>query len=209
MKPENFYAQLFRPIHERIGPIDETDIIPFVGFDRGGMVRLSTVSRGRAKFVTYITCELAARAQQQPARFGTYEVMIACDDEPWARWVLTEIGRMSFKTAFEHGHAMDIGEAVGPGFPLQGVIIEEFARVSVDGRPHGIHRLHGVTRAELDFAVGSGTDKLLQLLKDAGIYPLTSIHRGNSVAMERQELREDPPTAHALRARLRDRLTRE
>ncbi len=181
MKQDRFYEELFRPVRERIGPIDATDIIPFVGFDRGGVVRLSTVGRERGEFVTFVTCELATCPGQRPARFGNYEFMMSCDDTPWTRKVLTAVGRMSFQNAFEHGHALDIGETFGPDFPIQGLVVEEFARTSADGRPCGIHRIHGLTRPELDFVIRFGVNRLLEASRQAGVYPHTSIHRSWSV----------------------------
>jgi hypothetical protein len=85
------------------------------------------------------------------------------------------------EAVFEHGHTVDIAEIVGADFPLQGLVVEEFARIAIDGRDYGILRFHGVTRSELEFAMVSGTDALLERLVRAGIYPRTSIHRRESV----------------------------
>lgn len=181
MDYNRFYKQLFRPIEERVGHVDEASIMAIIGFDCGGPVTLCTVGYGREQFVTYITCELSVRDEQQPAEFGRYEVMMTCNDEAWARKILTKIGQMSLDGVFEHGHTVDIGQIVGPDCPLQGLVVEEFARVTVDGRGYGILRFHGVTRSELEFAMESGTDELLERLGRAGIYPRTSIHRRESI----------------------------
>jgi len=181
MDYKRFYKQLFQPIEERIGHVDEASIMALIGFDCGGPVTLCTVGRRREPFVTYVTCELAGRDEQQPAEFGRYEVMMTCDDEKWAHEMLTKIGQMSLESVFEHGHTADIGQVAGPDFPLQGLIAEEFARVKIDERGYGILRFHGVTRAELEFAMESGTDALLERLRRAGVYPKTSIHRRASV----------------------------
>ena len=175
-----FYNQLFQPIEERIGHIDEASIAAVIGFDYGGPVTLCTVGYGREQFVTYVTCELAVRDEQLPAEFGRYELMMTCDDEAWARKILTEIGLLSQESVLEHGHTVDIGAIVGADCPLQGLITEEFARVTVDGKGYGILYLHGVTRSELDIAIESGTYEMLERLKRAGIHPSTSIHRSDS-----------------------------
>lgn len=181
MDYDQFYKQLFRPIEERIGNVDDASIMAVVGFDGGGPVTLCTVGHGRERFVTYVTCELAVREEQKPAECGRYEAMMTCDDEAWARDILTKIGRMSLDTAFEHGHTVDVGQVVPDGFPLQGLVVEEFARVIVEGREFGILQFHGVTRAELELAMESGADELLARLKRAGVYPHTSIHRRASI----------------------------
>src|SRR5687768_4790272 len=101
MEPNQFYARLYQPIEERIGHIDETTIAAIIGFDCGGPVRLSTVGYGREQFVTYITCELAAREEQHASEVGRYEATMTCDDEAWARKILTKIGQMSLESAFD------------------------------------------------------------------------------------------------------------
>lgn len=87
----------------------------------------------------------------------------------------------SLTGVFGHGHTIDIGPVVGADFPLQGLVVEEFARVVVDGSNYGILRFHGVTRSELEFAMKSGTDELLERLERADIYPHTSIYRRESI----------------------------
>jgi len=181
MNYQRFYKQLFQPIEERIGPVDEATHIAIIGFDCGGPVNLCTVGYGREPFVTYVTCELAVRETQKPATFGQYEVMMTCDDKAWARKILTKIGAMALDNAFGHGHTVDIGQVVGADFPLQGLVVEEFARVAIDGSGYGILRFHGVTRSELAFAMEFGTDKLIERLGSSGIYPHTSIHRRRSI----------------------------
>jgi hypothetical protein len=94
MDYQRFYKQLFQPIEERLGHVDEANIMAIMGFDCGGPVTLCTVGYGREQFVTYVTCELSVRDEQQPAEFGRYEVMMTCDDEAWARKILTKIGQM-------------------------------------------------------------------------------------------------------------------
>ena len=106
---------------------------------------------------------------------------MTCDDEDWARKILTQMGHMSFDDVFAHGHTVDIGQVAGAGCPLQGLVVEEFARVTIDGRSFGILCFHGVTRSELEFAMKFGADELLKRLRQAGVYPRTSINRTESV----------------------------
>jgi hypothetical protein len=181
MDYQRFYKQLFQPIEERIGHVDEASIMAIIGFDCGGPVTLCTVGRGREPFVTYVTCELSVRDEQRPAEFGRYEVMMTCDDERWAHKILTKIGQMSLQGLFGHGHTIDISPVVGADCAIQGLVVEEFARVAIDGRPCGILYFHGVTRSELEFAMEAGAEELLERLKRAGVYPRTSIHRRESV----------------------------
>jgi len=152
-----------------------------IGFDSGGPVTLCTIGRGRESFVTYVTCELSVREQQIPADCGRYEATMTCDDQKWAHQILTQLGRMSFDSEFGHGHTLDLSPLVGETFPIQGLVVEEFARVEIEGATYGILYFHGVTRPELEFAMQAGVDALIKCLKKAGVYPNTSVHRTDSV----------------------------
>ena len=88
---------------------------------------------------------------------------------------------MWLEVVFVHGHTIDIGRVVWPDCPVQGLVVEEFARVAIDGQPYGILYFHGVTRSELEFAMEVGAEQLLERLKRAGVYPRTSLHRKESV----------------------------
>ena len=184
MDYQRFYKQLFQPIEERIGRVDEASIMGIIGFDCGGPVSVCTVGRGRDHFVTYVTCELAVREEQRPTEFGRYEVMMTCDDERWAHKILTKLGQMSLESVFGHGDTIDISPVVDADCPIQGLVVEEFARVTVEGQPYAILYFHGVSRSELEFAMESGSDALLERLRQAGVYPQTRIHRKDSVETE-------------------------
>ena len=181
MDYKRFYKQLFQPIEERVGRVNEESIMAIIGFDCGGPVTLCTIGRGRESFVTYVTCELSVREEQRPAECGRYEVMITCDDQKWAHEILSKVGRMSLEGVFGHGHTIDISPVVDADCPIRGLVVEEFARVTIDGQPYGILYFHGVTLAEMEFAMEFGADKLLVCLKRAEVYPRTSIHRKDSV----------------------------
>lgn len=177
MDYRRFYRELFRPVEDRIGRVDHASLTAIIGFDCGGPITVCTVGRGQGRFVTYLTCELAIREEQQPSAFGRYELMMTCDDEDWAHKILTKLGQMSLETVFGHGHTVDISSVVETDCPVQGLVAEEFARVTIDEKPYGILYFHGITRAELEFGMESGADALLQHLDRSGVYPHTSVRR--------------------------------
>jgi hypothetical protein len=178
MDYQKFYAQLFAPLEQQLGPLDADTLMAIVGFDAGGPLNLCTIGRERGeRFVTYVSCELAVRDNQKTGSLGPYELMMTSDDEDWCRSVLSDIGRMSLDELFEPLETLDIGPLMASDFPLQGIVFEEFASLKIGRRKHGILRCHGVTRPELEFAIEFGSEKLLQRLKDAGISHRTSVRR--------------------------------
>jgi hypothetical protein len=182
MDDHEFYLRLFAAFRPHIGPIDKNTIVAIVGFDAGGPLNFCTIGAERAeRFVTYISCELAVRREQQPSEFGRYELLISCDSEKWVRSIVTEIGRMSLETVFGHHHTLDIGAWVEPGDLIQGVVFEEVCAAHVDGQNYGILRCVGITRSELEFALQRGSAELLDCLREAGVYPNTSVRRESVV----------------------------
>jgi hypothetical protein len=183
MDYSKFYRQLYKPVEERIGPVDPAGIAAIVGFDVGGPVGLCTVGRGRDQFVTYVTNELAVREDQQFGTTGPFELMITCDNQAWALKILTVIGQMSLDDVIKPGDTIDIRQVAGRGCWLQGLVIEEFARVSIDGRFYGLLRLHGLTGAELQFAREFGSERVLGYLRKAGVFPRTTVRLRESVGL--------------------------
>ena len=160
------------------GPIDPETIVAIIGFDAGGPLNFCTIGKtSDADFVTYISCELAVRDNQQPASFGRYELLISCNDEQWVRSNITPLGHASLENTFDHGHSIDIGPWVEPDDVIQGLIFECASTSLIDGKRFGVLRVIGVTRTELDFALRIGVSKLIVALKSAGIYPHTDTRR--------------------------------
>lgn len=172
---KQFYDALFEPIVDRMGPLDRDTVVSIIGFDAGGPLNLCTVGHGQQAFVTYVSCELAARDDQQVADSGPYELMTVCDDEHWARTVLSGIARLGLDVELSDGHTIDIGALVGSGPVIQGAVLEEFASVAIQGKRYRILMVHGVSRDELEYAVAHGTDALLERRRGTGAYPKTPV----------------------------------
>lgn len=168
-----FYQELFRPIEERIGPLDPDTIVAIIGFDAGGPVNLCTVGRGTDEYVTYVSCELAVNVEQVASSLGRYELMLTCDDEAWASEILSELGRMSLEVGFDAGHTIDIGPWVEPSCPTQGLLFEEFCRMNIGGASVRIMRVIGVTRLQLRAALEHGAEAVIAELKSRKTYPMT------------------------------------
>jgi hypothetical protein len=176
-----FYRDLFAPLETAIGPIDRDTIVAIVGFDVGGPLNFCTIGRDNGEqFVTFVSCELAVRAEQPASDLGRYELLISCDDEHWVRSIVSKIGRMSLEAPFGPGHTLDIGAWVESEDAIQGLMFEKAATAKIDGANYGILRCIGVTRAELAFAHKQGVPELLNRLRAADIYPHTALRR-NSV----------------------------
>jgi len=172
-----FYDQLFAPIEVRCGAFDRDTIAPVIGFDAGGPLSFRTIGRGKRRFVTYVSCELAVRDDQLPSSLGRFEIMVHADNEEWVRRVLSSVGSMSLDIPLDHGHTIDLASFIEKSAVIQAVVLESFASVLVDGTSYGILACHGLTRSELEFTRKAGVEALMDRLKAAGVYPNTSLLR--------------------------------
>ena len=187
-----FYKALFAPLEGRIGPIDPKTIVALIGFDLGGPLNFCTIGAERkGQPVTYVSCELAVRPEQVPAKDGQfrYELLTSCDDERWVRSVLTALGRMSMSVAFDRGHTVDIaaviskelGPSGGDPSPIQGVLFTFAAGVEFEGGRYGVLRCIGITRPEMDLCRSKGAVAVMDRLKNAGVWPHTLVRRASTV----------------------------
>lgn len=182
MDYKKFYAELFAPLETRYGPIDRDTICAIMGFDGGGPLSFCTIGAKRGEpFVTYISCELAVRDEQQPSEHGRYEFICSSDDEEWVRSIVSNLGRMSLETVLGHGHTVDIGPCVATEAPIQAVLLTEEERVEVAGGHFAICRVTGLCRPELDFCIQHGAERLISALKAHGIFPNTKVDRKSVV----------------------------
>lgn len=147
MNYRTFYSKLFRPLSQAIGPIDRDTIVAIIGFDFGGPLNFCTIgAKKKSSVVTYVSCELAVRQEQVPSSHGRFELMCHCDDEKWARQVLSKIGEMSLEAQFDHLHTVDMSPVVGRKAKLRGVVLERFVTAKIKSKEFSILRVHGVSK---------------------------------------------------------------
>ncbi len=81
MDDEQFYRLLLAPVERIFGPIDRDTIVAIIGFDSGGPLNFCTIGRDRGdRFITYVSCELAVRGEQQPSEFGRYDLLTSQEE---------------------------------------------------------------------------------------------------------------------------------
>jgi hypothetical protein len=171
---KDFYDKLFTPIEAEYGVLDADTIVAIIGFDVGGPLNLCSIENQNL----YISCELCCRDDQKPASFGNYELMVVgANIEQWARSIMSDIGRMSLETAFDHHHTLDISPWLETDTSIEGVIFEKHSSIEYKGKTFGVMRVIGITRPELQVCFKKGVDSCLRNLKKAGVYPFTILDR--------------------------------
>jgi hypothetical protein len=175
---DDFYRRLFAPIVAIAGPEDPATLTSIVGFSAGGPVSLSSF-RGKSDpgCVTYATCELSQYTEQGTDASPHFELFITTNEEEFASALLTGLGALSLEASLGHHHTVDTSDIVPAESNIAGVVLEEFARVDVDGEPYALLRCIGLTGAELAQVRRRGATHVLGLLTGAGIYPRTPVPR--------------------------------
>jgi hypothetical protein len=176
MDVEKHYEALFGPVQDRIGPIDSDSLVGIVGFDGGGPISLSTIGVGRAEYPTYVTCALSVRDDQRHEECPPFEVLIRCNDQGFAWNVLTALGDLSLQATLGPGHIVHLDDLAAGG--VVAILLEEFARVDIAGRPHAVLQAVGLSESLLRVAAQTAVDEAVAILKREGVYPNTIVNNG-------------------------------
>jgi hypothetical protein len=173
-----FYETLTAPVEAVFGKRDPMTLSAIVGFSAGGPVSLFTFgAKSGAKFVTYLSCELACYEDQKRSSAGPFELLMTCNDEAFARTAMTAVGDVSLAAPLDDGHSIDLGPKLDEASPLQGVVLERFSTTTFGRKPYAVLRAIGVTRAELDYCRKTSVAKLIDRLKGTGVHPNTEVGR--------------------------------
>lgn len=79
------------------------------------------------------------------------------------------------------GESMDI-EGTPPNSQIKALLFDTYGTFTLFGEVNEIRLCIGITKPELEFKMQYGAEKLLELLKDHGVYPFTDLER-SSVAL--------------------------
>ena len=128
--------------------------------------------------MTYTTFDLTGWDMgQKPNSLGHYELMICVREElDQAAEMIARLSRSTCESKLEPGETMDIGEFLGDR-SIRALLFthptEEPAQFEVLGQRCGLLLCVGITAKELAFKHRHGSDELLALLKDQGVFPYT------------------------------------
>jgi hypothetical protein len=131
---------------------------------------------------TYVTAEMTGEdVGQRPTTLGNYELMICARQELQAAAdLISKLSRYTCDARLEPGETMDLEAFFGDStirallftHPGQQPVHFEFL-----GRCYGLLQCIGITAAELAFKQANGSDCLLALLKQHGVFPYTTPDR--------------------------------
>ena len=127
--------------------------------------------------VVYVTAELTGKPD---ACYADYELMV-CHRTPqeWGRDVISRLAPYTQEAYIGAGESMDIDEATPPESQIKAFLFDTYATFTLFGYPNELRLCIGITKAELQFKMQHGGDKLLERLKRDGVYPFTDLERGS------------------------------
>lgn len=187
------YMQSFKAVKaelcSRFGPDDGrvfTSPIPLYVDPQRGLAGSLTFPEHVPGY-TYCTCGLSLHPDQQPGRNGHYELMMCAREEaPHIPEFIGALARYTFQAVLKPGDTMDIGSAQPAGSTVRGLLCAEPDIVrptfTVFGRTCTMLLLLGITEAEMEGCLGSGSEMVLSLLKQRGEFPYTTLSRESVVS---------------------------
>ena len=127
------------------------------------------------KGVAYVTAELTGKPQ---ACYADYELMI-CHRLPddWGPNVISRLAPYTQEAYIGAGESMDIGPATPAQSQIEAFLFDTYGTFTLFGQRNELRLCIGITKAELQFKMEHGAEKLLALLKDHGVYPFTDLER--------------------------------
>lgn len=143
------------------------DVLPFPDFTPG---------------ITYVTAEMTGDdVGQRPTSLGNYELMICAKQElQKAGDLISNLARYTCEAELEPGETMDLGTFFGDTticallftHPREQAVPFEFL-----GQRYGLLLCIGITAEELAFKQAHGSESLLALLREHGVFPYTTPDR--------------------------------
>ncbi len=157
-------------VHHAVIPFNlggQADVVAFPGY-RGG--------------VAYLTTELTGEeAGQIPGEFNQYELMICTRSEDKnAPEMIARLARYTCDAKLIAGETMDIGTFFEDQ-SIRALLFchpeEEPVRFELNSISCGVLLCLGITKDELDLKTKKGSEALLILLKEKGVFPFTDPNR--------------------------------
>ncbi len=132
--------------------------------------------------VTYVTAEMTGEnAGQRPTTLGNYELMICVRQElKRAGDLISNLARYTCEAELEPGETMELGTFFGDS-TLRSLLFtrprEQAVHFEFFGERYSLLLCIGITAEELAFKQVNGSDGLLALLKQHGVFPYTTPDR--------------------------------
>jgi len=126
--------------------------------------------------VVYVTAELTGKPD---ASYADYELMVChrTRDEDWGPNVISRLAPYTQEAYIAAGESMDIDQATPPESKIKAFLFDTYRTFTLFGQDNELRLCIGITKAELEFKMEHGADKLLELLKQRGVYPFTDLER--------------------------------
>lgn len=139
MDYELFYKEIFAPLEEKYGALDEDTITSIIGFSAGGPVSLSKIEDKKL----YVTCELAVYPEQRLSSEGLkYELFsVGTHSDDWCRTVFSALGGLSLDAELGDKHTIDISGVVEGPEATDKVQLNLFSKTIIGNEKYGLYEV--------------------------------------------------------------------
>jgi hypothetical protein len=148
--------------------------IPFALGGNADVLRFS----GPAFGVAYVTAELTGKAD---AAYADYELMICHrSHDDWGPNIISRLAPYTQQADIAAGETMDIDDATPAQSRIKAFIFDTYSTFHMFDHSYDLRLCIGITKAELQFKMTYGAERLLTALKQSGIYPFTDLKRDSA-----------------------------
>ena len=154
--------------------------VPFdMGFDIGGGSDVYMYTN-HIDGIVYLTSDLIGKKQHKN-KLGNYELMICLPQKnDWGANLISKLAYFTLESTLNSGETMDLGgNFILNDSKIKALLFSKYADFNVKGQRYGILLIIGITSDELEWAKENGGEKLIEKLKEKGIYPKTDFKRNS------------------------------
>jgi hypothetical protein len=183
---DDFYDAFIAAAKRELGPQDKGVDHAIIGFDFGGPTDLLSFSNPpglKKNAVYFVTTDLIFQDKQPQNSLGRYELAMCANEKNrrWAHGILSHLALATMDEVFDENHTVDITIWVDAKCPVKGLLLSKLFAGKIKHQSFGALLCLGLTKPELDFALEHGSEKLLDQLKAANIFPITNPKRASII----------------------------
>jgi hypothetical protein len=164
-----------------LGPHDPEVFRSSIPIEMGGAADVLQF-RSFVQGIAYVTCEMAAQADQAPGLWERYELMMCTrEDTLWAASAVGQLAALTFDQPFRPGGFLDIEGDVPEGSTVTAVLFDQPdlppASLPPGETTFGILLCIGITSDEFEACQSQGPRAVLERLRARHIFPFTDLKR--------------------------------
>jgi Suppressor of fused protein (SUFU) len=173
---EEIWDARVRALESVLGPCHDQVLHAPVPFYLGGRADV-VVFLKHLDGAVYVTSDLSGKPD---ASYADYELMV-CHRSPqdWGPRTISSLALYTQEAYIGAGESMDLDPATPADSEIKAFIFDTYDRFTLFEQEFELRLCLGITKAELQFKMECGSERLLALLRAHRVYPFTDLGRSS------------------------------